>query len=876
MTLNATRSVNQFLILFAVIITISANTIIAQRERTSFNDNWLFQKDDAKGSEGILSYPNIKDWVRSTGNEFVLTSKAIRSPRPAGNLGDNIAYTRTDLNDSTWRKLNLPHDWAIEGDFVQDLPGETGKRPYAGVGWYRKHFQITEKDKGRQIYLDIDGAMAYPTVWLNGQFVGGWAYGYSSFRLDLTPYIKIGGENVIAIRLENLPESSRWYPGSGIYRNVWLVKTDPVHVGQWGTFVTTPVVNKDSASVKIGVTIDNNVGNYDIAVRTLIYRLSNGKRSLKSIASSEYQKIGLELGKNFTSTAEISIRQPALWSTKTPYLYMAVTTIQHESRVIDTYETIFGIRTVQFDAQKGFVLNGERVYMKGVCQHHDLGSLGAAVNYRALERQLEILKEMGVNAIRTSHNPPAPELLELTDRMGFVVIDEAFDAWGNRKKINDYHLIYEDWHEKDLRSMIRRDRNHPSVVIWSSGNEISEQRNVNLHYRSIDLTKITHEEDPTRLVMVGANHVEAGYNGFQKTIDVFGYNYKPQEYAKFRAANPTMPLIGSETASTISSRGEYFFPVVEDKSKGQADFQMSSYDLYAPRWATPPDPEFEGQDRNPFVAGEFVWTGFDYLGEPTPYNADSSNILNFSDPADQARMAEELKAIGKIKVPSRSSYFGIVDLTGFKKDRFYIYQARWRSELPMAHILPHWNWPERVGQVTPVHVYTSGDEAELFLNGKSLGRKKRGEFQYRFRWDDVVYQPGELKVVTYKNGKFWAAGTVKTTDTAAMLQMQADRSTISSDVSDLSFITVKIDDKNGLNVPRSKNMIRFEISGPGEIVATDNGDATDLSSFQSTSRKAFNGLALVIVRSIKGRPGKITVKAASDGLRGSAVTINAR
>ena len=345
-----------------------------------------------------------------------------------------------------------------------------------------------------------------------------------------------------------------------------------------------------------------------------------------------------------------------------------------------------------------------------------------------MERQIEILKEMGVNAIRTSHNPPAPELLDLCDRMGILVMDEAFDAWRRGKKKNDYHLLFDDWHEKDLRAQIRRDRNHPSVILWSIGNEIGEQGNAEGHKLAAELTRIVHEEDSTRPVTAGANNLNAGYNGFQKTVDVFGYNYKPTEYGKFHQANPAIPLFGSETASTVSSRGEYFFPVSDDKSMGRADFQVSSYDLYAPRWATPPDTEFQGQDEFPFVAGEFVWTGFDYLGEPTPYGGDATNLLNFTDPAEQARMAQELKEFGKIKVPSRSSYFGIIDLCGFKKDRFYIYQARWRPDLPMAHILPHWNWPERVGQITPVHVYTSGDEAELFLNGRSLGRKKTEQY----------------------------------------------------------------------------------------------------------------------------------------------------
>ena len=386
------------------------------------------------------------------------------------------------------------------------------------------------------------------------------------------------------------------------------------------------------------------------------------------------------------------------------------------------------------------------------------------------------------------------------------------------RKKNDYHLLFDDWHEKDLRAQIRRDRNHPSVILWSIGNEIGEQGNAEGHKLAAELAQIVHEEDPTRPVTAGANNLQAGYNGFQKTVDVFGYNYKPTEYGKFRQANPTIPLFASETASTVSSRGEYFFPVSEDKAMGRADFQVSSYDLYAPRWAWPPDVEFKGLDEFPFTAGEFVWTGFDYLGEPTPYGGDSTTLLNFTDPGEQARVAKELKELAKIRVPSRSSYFGIIDLAGFKKDRFYIYQARWRPDLPMAHILPHWNWPERVGQVTPVHVYTSGDEAELFLNGRSLGRKKRGQFEYRLRWDEVKYEPGELKVIAYKNGKRWAEDVMTTTGSAAKLSMQPDRATVRADGHDLSFVTVKITDANGLLVPRSHNLLRFTVAGPGEIV----------------------------------------------------------
>lgn len=845
------------------------------RERISLNADWRFQKDDPPDSKVDLSYRDIKQWIMATGNEFLKAAAATTQPsRPEGNLGEDVAYTKADFNDSNWRQLNLPHDWGIEGLFKQEYPGETGKLPWWGKAWYRKHFKVGAEDQGKQIYLDVDGAMAYATVWLNGQFVGGWPYGYASWRVDLTPYIKVGGENVLAIRLDNPQNSSRWYPGGGIYRNVWLVKTAPLHVGHWGTYITTPEVKDDSATVDIKTTIDNRgKADADAKLTVAIYDTdAKGEKSATPVASLTTDKLAVAAGGSQTADSQIKIANPKLWGVDSPHLYHAVCTVESGGQVTDVYETPFGVRTIQFTTDNGFLLNGKRVPINGVCDHHDLGAFGSALNTRALQRQLEILREMGCNAIRTSHNPPAPELLDLADQMGFLVMDESFDCWAAGKTRNDYHLLFPDWHEKDWRAELRRDRNHPSIIIWSIGNEIHEQGSPAGHQIAAALQEITHEEDPTRPVSAACNDQRAGYNGFQKYVDVFGYNYKPTEYGHFRSANPGIPLYGSETASCISTRGEYFFPVSNDKSKGEGDFQMSSYDLYAPRWATPPDAEFKGQEEFPFVAGEFVWTGFDYIGEPTPYGGDATILLNFTDPAEKEAMAAELKERGKIQVPSRSSYFGIIDLAGFKKDRFYLYQSVWRPDFPMAHILPHWNWPDRVGQVTPVHVYTSGDEAELFLNGKSLGRKKKGQYEYRLRWDDVKYEPGELHVVAYKNGKQWAEDTMKTTGAAAKMTLQPDRATIHADGADLSFVTVSIADKDGQMVPRSKNLVKFEVTGPGEIAAVDNGDPTSFEPFQASERKAFNGLCLVIIRSKPGEAGKISLKANSDGLE-SATTV---
>ncbi|MDL2355757.1 MAG: beta-galactosidase GalB [Pseudomonadota bacterium] len=803
------------------------------RERTSFNADWRFIKGE---------------------------------PADAAAAG---------FDDSAWRKLALPHDFGIEGPFKQEYQGETGKLAWWGVAWYRKRFVAPAGDAGRRVYLDIDGAMSHATVWLNGQQVGAWPYGYTSFRVDLTAQLKPGADNVLAIRLDNPPDSSRWYPGGGIYRNVWLVKTAPLHVAHNGTFVTTPIVHADAATIDIQATLENRGAATEAQVSTAIYALdAAGRRSgpvlARSVASPP-AKVGA--GAQLLLAQSLQVTQSRLWSPRSAQRYVAVTSVFDKGAMVDEVETPFGIRSIAFDAARGFILNGERLALQGVSMHHDLGALGTAINVRALERQLEILREMGVNAIRTTHNPPAPELLELADRMGLLIIEEAFDAWRLSKKPNDYGTLFDAWHEKDLRAMVRRDRNHPSVILWSIGNEIREQNAPEGWKVAARLADIVRSEDRTRLTTAGFNHIGSGYNGFQTAIDVLGYNYKPGEYAKFHLSAPQIPMIGSETASTVSSRGEYFFPVSDDRATGLANFQVSSYDLSAPRWASRPELEFAGLDDNPFVAGEFVWTGFDYLGEPTPYNADTTNILNFTDPAAQRRAAGELAALSKLKVPSRSSYFGIVDLAGFKKDRFYLYQARWRPELPMAHLLPHWNWPERVGQVTPVHLYTSGDEAELFLNGRSLGRKKRGPRDYRLRWDDVIYQPGSLRAVVWKDGKRWTEDSVQTTGAAAGLALSADRAVLQADGKDLAFVTVAITDRQGRPVPRSSNQVRFSVTGPADLVATDNGDATSLVSFQSPERAAFNGLALAIVRTRPGQPGRIVVRAVSDKLAGATLTL---
>ncbi len=839
----------------------------------------ILPKETRKDSATNWLYSEIKDWVEASGARFTTNADLAAKTKPSGDPASDVSYAQNKFDDSQWRLLNLPHDWGIEGPFKQEYPGETGKLPWWGVGWYRKHLTIPASDQGRRIFLDVDGAMAYATVWLNGHYMGGWPYGYASWRVDLTPGIQYGGDNVIAIRLDNPPNSSRWYPGGGIYRNVWLVKTAPVHVAQSGTYVTTPEITTDSATVKVRVTVDNDSdADAEVSVKNEIFKLGEDgpKKWPGGSPPAPANVVKIPAHQSRHTEDQASIWHARLWSLEDPARYVVVTTVEQGGKVVDRYQTPFGVRTIEFTADNGFLLNGRRVPINGVCDHHDLGALGSAINISALRRQIEILKEMGCNAIRTSHNPPAPELLDLCDSMGMLVMDESFDCWKRAKTPKDYHLLFPDWHEKDWRQELRRDRNHPSIIIWSIGNEIAEQGSPAGHLIGAELTRIAHEEDPTRPTSAACNNERAGYNGFEKTVDVFGYNYKPHAYGNFRRSNAQQPVYGSETASCISSRGEYFFPVTTNKNGGMADFQMSSYDLYAPPWATPADWEFKGQDEAPFTAGEFVWTGFDYLGEPTPYNRDLSNLLNFTDPAEQARMKKELDELGHILTPSRSSYFGIVDLAGFKKDRFYLYQARWRPTLPMAHILPHWDWPERVGEITPVHVYTSGDEAELFLNGKSLGRKKKEQFEYRLHWDDVIYEPGELKVVAYKDGHKWATDVVKTTGPAAKLLLSAAHDEIKGNGEELAYVTVTVADKSGLQAPRAKNHIHFTVEGPGEIVATDNGDATSFEPFHAPERNAFNGLALVIVRSKAGQPGTISVTAEADGLKAGKIKIKSR
>lgn len=878
---------------------------LAPRERIRLDAGWRFHLGDPDGQSAPYLYdvrpeveqsadgkvadarpeeaarvaatgvPVLKPWILPSGNAFI-KDPGRRHARPAGDPAVDAPFARLDFDDASWRAVRLPHDWAIEGPFLATGPyGGMGRLKTWGPAWYRKTLEIPAADRGKRIFLDVDGAMAYSSVWVNGRLAGGWPYGYNSFRIDLTPYLKVGGANQLAIRLDNTPESARWYPGAGLYRDVWLTKTAPLHVGQWGLRVTTPEVSRESARVAWQLTLDNGGAAPAAAeVTTQLFVLdAQGRPQGAAVATVVSPSTTVAAGGSATVAAGATLTRPRLWGplpTQQPNRYLAVATVRQDGRVVDRYESAFGIRSLRFDPATGLYVNGEKIAIRGVNNHHDLGALGSAFNLRAAERQLQMLQEMGANAVRMSHNPPDPQLLDLADRMGMLVMDEVFDSWQRKKTPLDFHLIFDDWHEQDLRAMLRRDRNHPSIVLWSIGNEVGEQYTDQAGAAiARRLHAIVREEDgrPTTTAM---NYAKPDMP-LPAEVDVIGLNYQgegirqdpefegtdrirtPPQYPLFRARFPDKMILSTETASAFSSRGVYLFPVHPSDSSITRDGrggdsknqQVSAYELYAVDFGSSADKVFASLDRHPYSAGEFVWTGFDYLGEPTPYYG------------------------------ARSSYTGIIDLAGFKKDRFWLYQARWRPDLPMVHLLPHWSWPERVGQVTPVHVFTSGDEAELFVNGKSQGRRKKAPYAYRLRWDQVRYEPGEVLVVAYKGGKEWARERLQSAGPAARLRIEADRGAIAADGRDLSFVTVTLVDKDGRPAPRANQRVRFTVEGAGELVATDNGDATSFTSFQSPERAAFNGLVLGIVRARQGAGGAIKVRATAEGLQGAELTLRA-
>ena len=793
---------------------------------------------------------------------FNLGCFARNNTRTVVNLEKNWKFINKDVanaemsgtSTANWETVSVPHDWAIKGPFDKDIDrqvvrvtqdlekkarertGRTGALPHIGIGWYRKNFTLDNYKKGKKALLVFDGAMSDAHVFVNGRKVGNWPCGYNYFYFDISDYLK-DGENLLAVRLENLPESSRWYPGAGIYRKVQIIVKDQVNFQQWGTFVTTPYISEKVAKVNIKSEVNGkNV--------KLVTKIKDADGNVKAICTSD-KMFGNQIEQN------IGVTNPKLWSPDSPYLYTANLKLYQGDSLKDELTTRFGIRSIAYDRDKGFLLNGKVTKFKGVCLHHDQGPLGAALNKAALKRQITILKDMGCNAIRSSHNMPSREQLDLCDEMGILFMAEAFDEWEKGKVKNGYNRFFNEWAEKDIVNLVRADRNHPCIVMWSAGNEVPDQ----LRYEGVKHAKrlrdIFHREDPTRPVTVGMDRVTAILaNGFGNVLDVAGFNYRIHLYEEAHEKLPHGIVLGAETASTVSSRGIYKFPVIEKKTQRFDDLQCSSYDLSACGWSNLPDEDFVLQDDKDWVIGEFVWTGFDYLGEPTPYNW---------------------------YWPSRSSYFGICDLAGLPKDRYYLYRSRWNTKDDTLHILPHWNWPGREGEVTPVFVYTNYKSAELFVNGVSQGIQKKNfdtkQNRYRLMWMDVKYQPGTVKVVAFDDsGKAVAAKEIHTAGRPDHLELSADRKVIDADGKDLSFVTVTVVDKTGIPCPNADNRLNFKVTGAGQFKAVCNGDATSLEMFHLPTMKAFSGKLVVIVQSRKDS-GNIELEVTGKGLKTAKITI---
>ncbi|WP_205727889.1 glycoside hydrolase family 2 TIM barrel-domain containing protein [Flammeovirga pectinis] len=789
-----------------------SNFSFAQRTETLLKDNWKFSKGDFEKAIDI------------------------------------------DFNDESWESVSIPHDWAIKGPFnkendiqrvkiLQDgekkateKSGRTGALPYMGTAWYRLKFNVSSQSLDKKVLLHFDGAMSEAKVYINGKFVGEHPYGYAYFYFDIGEFIT-EGENTLSVRLHNEPKSSRWYPGAGIYRNVKLIVKNKDAVERWGTTISTPFVDKENAKVIVST---KTIGAVDKIVNEIV--TLEGK-SITKIESND----------KFGSTFEtiLAVPQPKLWSPETPNLYRLITTTYKGGVETDQIKKTFGIRTISYTSEKGFELNGEQRKFKGVCLHHDLGPIGIAINRSALKRQLVLMKEMGADAIRTAHNMPSIEQLELCDELGLMVIAESFDEWKKPKVKNGYNRFFDDWAKIDVENLVRATKNHPSIIMWSAGNEVPDQYGTAGVKRAKWLQDIFHKEDPTRPVTVGMDQVKAVMaNGFGAILDIPGLNYRTHLYEDAFEVFPQGFVLGSETASTVSSRGVYKFPVEEFKKKKYSDLQCSSYDLEACPWSNIPEDDFILQDDKPWVLGEFVWTGFDYLGEPSPYN-------------------EEW--------PSRSSYFGICDLAGIPKDRFYLYKSRWNTKEETLHILPHWNWEGREGEVTPVFVYTNYDKAELFINGKSQGIRIKDKTtrldRYRLRWMDVKYEAGTVKVVAYdKNDKVVAEKEIRTAGKSHHLKLEADRTEIMANGEDISFVTVSVVDKNGIECPTANIPLTFSVKGAADFRAVCNGDATSLEMFHLPKMKTFNGKLVVLVES-KNTKGTATLTVKGKGLKSNQVDL---
>jgi len=765
-------------------------------------------------------------------------------------LGNHPEAIKEMFKDADWRALNLPHDWSIEGDFSEDNPAkpEGGALP-TGMGWYRKTFTVPETWVDKSVAIEFDGVYRNSEVWINGKYLGKRPYGYSSFSYNLTDHLNYGEQkNIIAVKVDNSEQpNSRWYTGSGIYRNVRLVAVEKLHVSHWGTFVTTPKVSKEAASINFEVTIQNDsrlIKKFKLV--TAIFDADDNEVCREASLEKMYPKI------TFTKSVKLEIENPKLWNLENPYLYKVVTKIYEDSELVDNYETPLGIRYFSFDAQKGFSLNGKTTKILGVCLHHDNGALGAVANIHAIRRKLQIMKDMGVNAIRTSHNPPSLELLQLCDEMGFIVQDEAFDVWKKKKVKADYNLDWDKWHKQDLEDLIKRDRNHPSVMMWSIGNEIREQFDFTGTSIAKELVAIVKALDPTRPVTCALTENDPDKNFIYKSgaLDLLGFNYKHTDYENFPKWFPNQKIIASESVSALETRGHYDMPsdsirrwppAHNEAFDGNADFTASAYDNVSAYWGSTHEETWKTVKKQDFISGLFIWTGFDYLGEPIPY-----------------------------PYPARSSYFGVVDLAGFPKDVYYMYQSEWTTK-PVLHVFPHWNWEE--GQEVDIWAYyNNADEVELFLNGESLGSKTKQDDDLHVCWQ-INFQPGTLKAISRKNGKVVLEKEIHTAGDASKIELVTDREIIKKDGYDLAYVTVNILDAKGNVVPKADNLIHFEVSGGGKIVGVDNGYQANLSSFKASEIKAFNGKCLVIIQSNKKNETVILKATSEKGITSNSIQI---
>ncbi|MFC2137557.1 glycoside hydrolase family 2 TIM barrel-domain containing protein [Bacteroidota bacterium] len=767
-------------------------------------------------------------------------------------LDDDSLASQPDYNDADWRLLNLPHDWSIEGEFSEEHTTKpAGGALPAGIGWYRKSFILDDSDINKRIYIDFGGIYRNSEVWINGNYLGKRANGYISFQYELTDYLKYNGEkNIIAVKADNsLQPNSRWYTGSGIYRNVWLVKTSQVHIENWATFITTPKVSQEKAIINISTKLTGDLAHYEkYEVKTSLLN-DKGKELVKT--TSEHNSGNVLAGIN----QQIFLNNPKLWQPESPYLYQVIIQVMADNKKIDEQDITIGIRYFAFDSDSGFYLNGEPYKIRGVNLHHDLGALGAAVNKRAIERQLEIMKGMGVNAIRTAHNPPAPELLDLCDRMGFLVMDEAYDVWKKKKVKYDYHIEWEDNYKNDLQDLVLRDRNHPSVIFWSIGNEIREQFDSTGIIITKELVRIVKDLDTTRPVICALTETDPNKNFIYQSgaLDLLGFNYKHEDWTNFKKNFPGQKMMATENMSAYATRGHYDMP--SDSIRywpekygdpiigANHDYTVSAYDNVCAFWGATHEETLKAYYQYNFISGLFIWCGIDFLGEPVPY-----------------------------EWPAKNSYYGVVDLAGFPKDVYYLYQSIW-TDTPTLHIFPHWN--REVGDLVDVWAYyNQADEVELFLNGKSLGTKNKGDSDFHVMWR-VEYQLGKIKAVSRKDGELVLEKTIRTAEPPAKIELSADRNEIQADGRDLSFITVKILDEKGNMVPYASNLVEFNIIGCGFIAGVDNGYQASHEPFKANRRKAFNGMCLAIIQS-NGKTGNIIFKATSDGMDPASITLITR